>query len=163
MAQDEISLRRIGADDWQLWRKLRLDALAEAPYAFGAKPTDWQGQRDTEARWRGRLVDVPLNVIAEWRQTAAGMIGATAPNTDGSVELLSTWVAPFARGHGVGDALVNSVIAWACEQGASKVTLGVFETNERAVALYRRHGFMHIVAPDNSAGIAAEGKMVRAL
>jgi GNAT superfamily N-acetyltransferase len=163
-SQDKIDLRRIGVDDWQLWRKLRLDALAEAPYAFGSKLADWQGEGDTEARWRARLSDVPLNIIAEWRETAAGMISATAPNADGAVELLSMWVAPFARGHGVGDALVNAVIAWAREQQASSVALALFEGNEWAAALYRRHGFTDAgTAPVTSAGIASERRMVRAL
>jgi ribosomal protein S18 acetylase RimI-like enzyme len=163
-SQDEINLLKIGIDDWQLWRKLRLEALAEAPYAFGSKLADWQGQGDTETRWRGRLSDVPLNIIAEWQETAAGMISATAPHPDGSVELLSMWVAPFARGHGVGDTLVNAVIAWARDQQASRVALAVFESNERALALYRRHGFVDVgAAPGASAGIATERKMVRAL
>src|SRR5690349_14341050 len=105
--QNEIHLRRIGIDDWALWRKLRLEALAEAPYAFGSTLADWQGQGDTEARWRGRLSDVPLNVIAEWQETAAGMVSATAPDPDGAVELISMWVAPAVRGYGIGDALVN--------------------------------------------------------
>ena len=163
-SQNKINLREIGIENWQLWRKLRLDALAEAPYAFSSKLADWQGEGDTEFRWRGRLSDVPLNIIAEWRETAAGMTSATAPNLDGSVQLLSMWVAPFARGHGVGDALVNSVIAWAREQQASRVALAVFKGNERAAALYRRHGFMEVgTAPATSPEIASERKMVRVL
>src|SRR5215471_3865937 len=156
-SQDEINLQSIGIDEWQLWRKLRLAALAEAPYAFGSKLADWQGAGDTETRWRGRLSDVPLNIVAEWRNTAAGMTSATAPDPEGSIELLSMWVAPFARGYGVGDSLVNAVIGWAREQHASKVTLAVFEANERALTLYRRHGFIDVgAAPGASAGIAAE-------
>jgi ribosomal protein S18 acetylase RimI-like enzyme len=163
-SQDQITLRKIGVNDWSLWRKLRLQALEEAPYAFGSKLADWQGRGDTETRWRGRLSDVPLNIIAEWQKAAAGMASATAPGSDGEVELLSMWVAPFARGHGVGDALVNAVIKWAGEQQASRVALAVFESNERAFALYRRHGF--IEAGDRVGGgssTVAERKMMRDL
>jgi len=161
-SQDEINVRRIGIDDWRLWRKLRLDALAEAPYAFGSTLADWQGKGDTEIRWRGRLADVPLNIIAEWRKTSAGMASSTAPNAEGSVELLSMWVAPFARGRGVGDLLVNAVMEWAREQQASKVVLAVFEGNERALALYRRHGFVDAGAiVVTSSRTAVERNMVR--
>jgi hypothetical protein len=45
---EEIHLRKIGVDDWQLWRELRLKVLTEAPYAFGSKLADWLGQGDTE-------------------------------------------------------------------------------------------------------------------
>jgi ribosomal protein S18 acetylase RimI-like enzyme len=163
-SQNEISVRRIGVDEWQLWRRLRLHALAEAPYAFGSKLADWQGPGDTEARWRGRLSDVPLNIIAERRKTAVGMTSATTPNPDGSVELLSMWVAPLARGHGVGDALVSAVIEWACQQQALRVALAVVEDNERAVALYHRHGFIDAGATiSSSPGIATERNMIRAL
>jgi ribosomal protein S18 acetylase RimI-like enzyme len=31
-----IELRELTADDWPLWRELRLAALEEAPYAFGS-------------------------------------------------------------------------------------------------------------------------------
>jgi len=160
MKQREINLRNIGADDWRLWRKLRLEALEEAPYAFGSTLADWQGQGDTEARWRSRLLDVPLNVVAEWQGTAAGMASGTALAPDGSIELISMWVAAFARGHGVGDSLVNAVTEWAREQQASSVALAVFGDNERAVALYRRHGFIDVKAGSST---TAERKMVRLL
>jgi ribosomal protein S18 acetylase RimI-like enzyme len=164
LSLNEINIRKIGIDDWTLWRKLRLEALGEAPYAFGSTLADWQGKGDTEARWRGRLSDVPLNIVAEWQNTAAGMASATAPNPDGSVDLISMWVAPFARGHGVGDALVNAAITWAREQQASRVALAVFEGNERALTLYRRHGFIDVgMAAGVSSGTATERKMVRAL
>jgi ribosomal protein S18 acetylase RimI-like enzyme len=155
--QDEIKVRRIGVEDWPLWRNLRLRALEEAPYAFSSRLADWQGQGDTEARWRGRVSDVPLNVVAEWQETAAGMASGTAPNPDGSVELISMWVAPFARGRGVSDALVDAVIEWAREQQASRVALGVLEGNERAAAFYRRHGFITVGA---NVGTVAEHRMV---
>src|SRR5262245_7689086 len=158
--QDEIKLRRIGVDDWPLWRKLRLQALEEAPYAFSSRLADWQGQGDTEMRWRARLSDVPLNIIATWQETTAGMSSGTGLNPDGSIELISMWVAPLARGRGVGDALVDTVIEWANEQRASMVTLGVLEGNERAVAFYRRHGFI-LVAPD--AGVVTGRRMARSL
>jgi ribosomal protein S18 acetylase RimI-like enzyme len=152
----EVNLRKLCVDDWPLWRKLRLEALREAPYAFGSTLADWQGPRDTETRWRGRLSDVPLNIVAEWQQMPAGMVSATAPDLDGSVELISMWVAPLARGRGIGDSLVHAVIQWAREQQASKVALAVFETNERALALYSRHGFVPI-------GAGPERKLLRHL
>jgi GNAT superfamily N-acetyltransferase len=164
--QPEIHLRKIGVDDWPVWRQLRLDALAEAPYAFGSKLADWQGAGDTETRWRGRLSDVPLNIVAEWRQTAAGMVSAIAPNPEGSVELISMWVAPVARGHGVGDSLVHAVIEWAREQNAARVALAVFDTNHRALALYRRHGFVEApvsISISTCSGACTERTMVRSL
>ena len=159
-----ISLRRLGVDDWQLWRSLRLQALTEAPYAFGSSLSDWQGKGDTETRWRGRLADVPFNIVADWQETAAGMASGTAPTPTGSVELLSMWVAPFARGRGVGESLVTAVIQWARQERASRVDLAVFEGNERALALYRRCGFIDAGSDDDHGrGTPTERKLVYAL
>jgi len=35
-----IEARVLSEDDWKLWRELRLAALTEAPYAFGAQLSD---------------------------------------------------------------------------------------------------------------------------
>jgi len=59
---------------------------------------------------------------------------------------------PFARGRGVGDALVNAVIQWASAQQAPRVVLAVFDDNERARALYHPHGFI------DDGGIAGIGR-----
>ena len=141
MAACEITLEEVTAEAWERWRELRLNALREAAYAFGSKLEDWQGEGDLEDRWRHRLSAVPVNVVASIDGSAAGMVSATALDAEGAVELISMWVAPFARGCGVSDALVGAILAWAREQGAARVTLGVFESNEHALMLYRRHGF----------------------
>jgi ribosomal protein S18 acetylase RimI-like enzyme len=134
-------IRMLGNNDWRLWRKLRLAALAESPGAFSSMLGEWQGEGDTEARWRARLSAVALNIVAEIDEIATGMVSATAPNVEGTVELLSMWVAPPARGHGVGDALVRAVIQWAQEQQAGRIVLAVFESNRHALGLYIRHQF----------------------
>ena len=69
-----------------------------------------------------------------------GMASGTASGPDGSVELISMWVAPVARGRGAGDSLVDAIVEWAREQCAARVVLAVFQINEHALALYRRHG-----------------------
>ena len=51
------------------------------------------------------------------------------------------WVAPFARGHGVADALIEDIAAWAAGLRPPAVWLSVRESNAPAIALYRRRGF----------------------
>jgi hypothetical protein len=55
-----IVVRVLTVDDWSEWRVLRLAALRDAPQAFGSKLADWQGEGDSERRWRGRLDGVLL-------------------------------------------------------------------------------------------------------
>ncbi len=138
-----IELRVLTPDDWRSWRELRLSALAEAPYAFGSRLSDWQGDGDREERWRGRLsIPGSRNIIAVLDGKPAGMVsGVPAEDEDGAAELISMWVSPAARGQGVGDRLIRAVEDWASQAGTGVLKLAVSDGNDSAIALYRRSGF----------------------
>jgi RimJ/RimL family protein N-acetyltransferase len=51
-------------------------------------------------------------------------------------------VAAAWRGRGVGTALMQACVKWACEAGVHKLSLEVFPWNEPAIALYRKFGFV---------------------
>jgi ribosomal-protein-alanine N-acetyltransferase len=57
------------------------------------------------------------------------------------IHLLNVAVAPPARRMGVGRALVDEVVAYARQNGASKVLLEVRASNAAALGLYERLGF----------------------
>jgi ribosomal protein S18 acetylase RimI-like enzyme len=54
------------------------------------------------------------------------------------------FVAPGARGQGVGSALLDAVAAEAAARGFAEVRLDVVDTNPRARALYERQGFQAV-------------------
>jgi GNAT superfamily N-acetyltransferase len=135
------SVRRLGPDDWQTWRDVRLAALADAPGAFAsslAKERDYD-----EAAWRDRLhPDRGLKAVAGTGTALIGLVGAWVPeDRHGAVELYSMWVERSWRGRGVGDLLVAQVLDWAREHDHERVDLWIVEGNETAERLYRRHGF----------------------
>lgn len=136
-------MRVLTSRDWPAWRELRLAALAEAPYAFGSRLADWQGEGDREERWRARL-DIPgsVNLIALLDGQPAGMASGVLAG-GGEAELISMWVSPAARGRGVGDQLVAAVERWARQACARVLRLAVAHGNENAAALYLRSGFCH--------------------
>lgn len=128
-------------DDWQIWRELRLAALAEAPYAFGSRLADWQGKGDREERWRTRLsIPGSYNVVAVLHGQPVGLASGI-PVGNGEAELISMWVAPAARGRGLGDQLVAAVERWARQVPIGVLRLAVAEGNDAAAALYLRNGF----------------------
>lgn len=138
-----VELRRVGPDDWRVWRELRLAALAEAPYAFGSVLADWQGDGDREDRWRARL-ELPgsHDVVALVNGSPVGMASGV-PEEDGEgAELISMWVAPEARGTGLADALLEEVERWAAGAGVPVLRLAVAEGNPVAARLYERHGYV---------------------
>ena len=114
----------------------------DAPAAFGSTLAQWTGSGDGEDRWRSRLADVALNVVLLVDGEPAGMVSALDPNEDSAVELISMWVAPCARGQGVGDAAVRHVVSWAQTEHGASVVLAVKTDNDHAVCLYQRHGFV---------------------
>jgi GNAT superfamily N-acetyltransferase len=161
-----IELRVLTPDDWPIWRELRLAALAEAPAAFGSRLADWQGEADRAERWRARL-ELPgsYNLVAVLDGRPAGMASGV-PTDDRSVaELISMWVHPDARGHGVGDRLMAAVEQWARQVGAQVLRLAVVEDNEAATALYRRNGFVDTEGPGDLMpdGIRREKVMAKPL
>lgn len=132
-------LRRAVIGDEPILRALRLQALAEAPEAFGstyerelARTTlDWQ-------RWMAPGVTFILSAPGGAGGLVAGQHDAADPAV---VHLMALWVHPELRGSGAADELVAAVLAWARVEGASTVRLEVMQANGRARRLYERAGF----------------------
>jgi GNAT superfamily N-acetyltransferase len=137
-----IRLQALTADDWRLWRELRLKALALDPDAFAARLADWQGVADREDRWRARL-SIPggRDVVAWWGDQPCGMASGIPHDRADWLNLISMWVSPRVRGHGVGDALVADIVRWGRDGGSVGLRLDVAERNQAARRLYERHGF----------------------
>jgi GNAT superfamily N-acetyltransferase len=120
-----------------VFRELRLAALQEAPYAFGS--TLERESAADERNWRERLAN-RTQLVAEVEGEVAGM-AAGIRSDEGNAALISMWVAPPARGKGVGARLVNAVLDWAKREGYDSVSLWVTDGNAVAERLYERCGF----------------------
>ncbi|MGH1493616.1 MAG: GNAT family N-acetyltransferase [Acidimicrobiales bacterium] len=142
-----LEIQRLTPDQWPVWRTVRHRALEEAPYAFGSILADWSGDGDTEARWRARLETVPANFIAYIGGSAVGQSSGVETERANCVELLSLWVAPEARGTGVGRGLIDAVRQWGRQEQAQTLILHVKTDNSAAISLYEREGFERSSAP----------------
>jgi ribosomal protein S18 acetylase RimI-like enzyme len=138
-----IELKLLAADDWRVWRRLRLQALLEAPSAFGSRLADWQGDGDREERWRARLEIPGQHLVAMLDGRPVGIASGVPTDDAGVAELISMWVHPTARGKGVGDELIRAVERWARATGAAALRLTVMDGNVAASALYERNGFRY--------------------
>lgn len=139
-----VVIRAVAPDDWQVMRDVRLEALREAPYAFGS--TYAREALFTEAQWRGRISDRPVTYLAYLPDLTehAGIAGVYVEDdgtASGVADLVSMWIRPTARGQKVGEALIEAVTGWARSRGFHVLYLWVTESNAPARHLYERCGF----------------------
>ena len=140
-----VEIRRIRADEWGQLRDLRLRALLDAPDAFGS--TYAEESRRTDADWMGWAADLAeggssFGVVADDGSWIALAVGAPHRDLPGEAWLFAMWVAPDARHAGVGRALVEHVVDWARSRDFPVLRLTVTETNDAAIHLYERCGFI---------------------
>ena len=136
-----MRIERLRPESWERSRAIRLRALAEAPDAFACLLADEEEQ--PEEFWRERLSgERCVTLLASDAGADLGCaVGCEWDGKPGCAGLFSMWVAPEARGRGVGDALVQAVIAWARDAGHVRLLLDVADANTAAARLYARHGF----------------------
>jgi len=82
-------------------------------------------------------------LIARLREQPVGA-GAVKLEPDGSAELKRMWVAPEARGLGLGHRLLLELEHRATEAGAAVVRLETNGSLTEAIALYRRSGYREV-------------------
>jgi ribosomal protein S18 acetylase RimI-like enzyme len=161
------SIRTLHPDDWPVYRDLRLRALAEAPYAFCGTFAE-ESQRTDDA-WAARLAAPALGAYQQGWPFAAQLdgtpVGLSWVKMEGAAaSLYQVWVAPEARGRGVGAALLDAAITWARARKANALHLSVTSGDGAAARLYRRAGFVDVGAPTPRPGTALfEQAMVLAL
>ncbi|MEU9125770.1 GNAT family N-acetyltransferase [Streptomyces sp. NPDC048506] len=132
-----ISVRPLEAEEWVLYRAVRLAALADSPDTFGS--TQCKERAFTEDEWRERLAK-RNQFVAEDGDEACGLIGIV-PTGPEIAQIVSMWVHPATRGRGVGDLLVREALRWAGDRDVLQVQLWVTQGNDHAERLYARHGF----------------------
>ncbi|WP_394781478.1 GNAT family N-acetyltransferase [Undibacterium sp.] len=138
-------IRPFEVSDWAAYRDTRLRSLADSPDAFGSTLASEQPRSDDD--WAARLIAAAASgrdcqLMAEQGGRAVGLVwGKVDAEDDAVVSVFQMWVAPAARGQGIGSLLLRAVIAWARSRDARTVQLGVVCGDTPAARLYAREGF----------------------
>jgi GNAT superfamily N-acetyltransferase len=136
----EIVIVQLGERDGERLREVRLRALRDSPDSFWAT-YDKESELPPE-KWAERLTDPR----SRWWVAEAGDgvdVGLVCVFLEEpGAHLGSMWVAPEARGEGVGSRLVDEAVSWARTTGAEQVRLWAVDGNHAARALYARKGFV---------------------
>ncbi len=127
-------------DDWPVLRALRMAALAESPSAFGS--TLAREQAFTEETWRERARgSATTRLFVATQGTSPVGVAGVYDEGDGSLQLVSVWVAPDHRRHGIAAELTSSALRFGAAQGFDVIQLWVTDGNVGARTLYEGIGF----------------------
>ena len=141
-----VTIRSTTEDDWRELRALRLEMLEDTPHAYVETLQTALELDEAEWRMRGRrghsetgTAKVAIDGDGRW----VGTMGGYVPDPQTGPLLVGVYVTPALRGRGAGvaDALLDAIETWAADHG-STLRLHVHEDNERALAFYRRRGYV---------------------
>ncbi len=135
-----IRVRRAAIGDEAALRALRLEALADAPEAFGSTYEREYGR--TMEDWRRWLAPGAIFILEHLDRPSGLVAGVRDPHDPAVTHLMAMWVRAELRGSGAAEALVDAVVAWAAAEGAREVRLQVVKANDRARRCYERTRFV---------------------
>jgi RimJ/RimL family protein N-acetyltransferase len=142
-----VFIRRLNEVDGAEFRALRLRALRESPEAFGSSYEETAAQpAEYLTRWLRTDPDAPHDFfLGAFDPSMIGMVGFARESrlkTRHKGSIRSMYVAPEARGKGVGRSLLEQAIAEARRQpDLEQIALLVVSTNPGARRLYASCGF----------------------
>ena len=146
MNGDSSLVRRIETDEWQTYKRLRLNALKLAPEAFASRYEDAVLLPDSEWQERVKLyaeADDRVNLIAFMGERAAGMVTGFLRETNGEreAEMVQMWVEPEFRGYKLSVELIESLKAWGYRNNCRRIRCDVVDSNASAMKIYLRSKF----------------------
>jgi ribosomal protein S18 acetylase RimI-like enzyme len=123
-------VRRLGPDDWETFRAIRLRSLADSPDAFSSTLDREQGFEEQD--WRRRLTG-PVYVVDDPDPVA---VGGTFAH-DGMLHVFGMWTDPDHRGRGHARRILDALVP-----ADTDVVLDVNTSNNGARTAYERYGFV---------------------
>jgi ribosomal protein S18 acetylase RimI-like enzyme len=151
-AEQRVVIRRGGAQDTRFLR----DMLHHAYYWKERSPGEGPGPVALYVKAWGRKGDTAVIAIADGFPVGAAwyrLFHAKQPGygfVDPGTPELAIAVVPSARGHGIGSALLDGLMARARAEGHRSISLAVDASNAGAIALYERHGFVRVRGGDET-------------
>jgi L-amino acid N-acyltransferase YncA len=129
-----VTVRELRPEDWPAVRQIYLDGIRSGLASFETEAPSWEAW---DAKHALRVVAESLDEVIGW--AAAGRVSSRWCYR-GVVES-SVYVAAAARGHGIGRALMEELIARSEQAGIWTIETGIFPENEASLKLHGALGF----------------------
>jgi RimJ/RimL family protein N-acetyltransferase len=137
----QIKIEKASATEAERLKRLRLAALKDAPYAYGAvyevdkeKPISFWQQTLVNSNWFFTSIDgVDIGLIG---------VEKAAKDRGSDCWIFGWWIEQSFRGQGVAALMLNAIDKFCIENKWLKQGLGVWPENQRAIAAYLKLGFI---------------------
>lgn len=145
MFKENIVVRTAKVEDALRTLQIQREVVAEGIY-LTTSAEEFDKTVDQQRDWINKVLhnDYETMLVAETSKGIVGWIVFLAPNRirlshTGSIGMM---IEKKYRNSGIGKLLMKGILDWAeLNPLIEKVSLGVFSTNERAIALYEKMGF----------------------
>jgi RimJ/RimL family protein N-acetyltransferase len=139
-----VALKLLAPDDFETFKRIRLEALRVCPEAFASRLADWESLPDED--WRQRLMNNPVVVSFSGDEPVGimGLMRQQASKMAHRATIIMVYVRDTERGGGRAVAMLDFLLDHARRLGIRQVELAVSAENPAATRFYQREGFHEI-------------------
>jgi RimJ/RimL family protein N-acetyltransferase len=137
----QVLIQPAAKSEAQRLRSLRLAALKDAPYAYGAK---YEVDKEKPLTFWQESIENSNWFFVSINEEDIGLIGVEKAGTDRISDcwIFGWWIAPPYRGQGVVKLMLDEIDKFCLKNNWLHQGLGVWPENQRAVAAYTKLGFV---------------------
>lgn len=144
--EQQIKVRVAVEEDAATMLEIQKEVLAEEDFLI-TTVEEFQQTIDGQKEWiQAKLANERETIfIAQYEEKMVGWLMFQSPHRKrlAHTGTFGMMVLKEYRGLGIGKLLLEKIITWAEHNPyIEKISLGVFSTNERAIALYKKMGFV---------------------
>jgi len=137
---DNFIIKQLTAEDWKIWKELRLGALKNSPESFGSSYEEEVNWPDLDFQNSLIKSDIFGVFVDSSLVSCAGFYSLNSAKTKHRGVIWGMYTRPEYRGQGIASALIQTIISHA-KSHVAQLHLTCVTTNLGAVAFYQKHGF----------------------
>lgn len=137
-------IRLLVPDEFEIFRRIRLEALRAEPAAFASTAADWEALSDEE--WRRRL-EANAVFVAFRDGEPVGIMGLMPQQPSKMAHratIIMVYVRMAERGNGLAATLLNAITDHARRSGIRQLELLVSAENPLAIGFYKKQGYREV-------------------
>ena len=133
-------IKQLGADDWQIWKNFRLEALKNSPESFGSSYEEELNWINSDFQNSFTKSDIFGVFVDNSLISCAGFYSLNSAKTKHRGVIWGMYTRPECRGQGIASTLIQTIINHA-KSRVTQLHLTCVTSNLGAVAFYQKQGF----------------------